>query len=378
MEEKKQANTTQISAHLNSIEFFPPMVRQILTIAGAIGLVATLIGAIIFILMGVLGALGVTNNFETVANGALGFGKFALYFGLILLFAGNVFGLNFGIVTFVVGLIFFNIGTIIGLIMSVSGGSGEIAPIVESILKSVGGLGIFLILIGIINVVAYLAKKFLFSEEKAKKLTHIASDETDIRGVSAVPRCWEMSRCRPNVRKTCPNFIAKKNCWKRKSGCFCDKELAKYLIETSTNINAAAEMDDIQKIAIQQKEKAKMLNKKIDERKRPWKVQKKLCHSCPVYLEHQEFKYRRNTWLSFPFTIIVMAILLQWVRLGYGYVARFLDTKIKNIDSLPDNFNLTTSLEGSSFEYVVIFLVALLVFSYMVVLVDNIFLKWKL
>jgi len=376
---KYKSQKAIILEHLETITFLSPVARNVLSIIGKIGIVAAVIGSVIFILVITLTALNMIGNFAAIASSVLKFGAFFLVAGAILIFASFIFHLQHGIICAVVGFIFFYSPTIIAMVMTVYGATEGLSDSIDNILKTIQNVGLFLIFVGIINILAHYIKKFFVdSNEKSGKFEYI-EDDTLIRGVSMFPKCWEMSRCRPAVRRTCPNFIAKKNCWKRRSGCFCDKGLAQYLIDTSNNLNSASEMEDIQKIALEQKEKAKEINKRIEnKKKRAWKLQKKMCHSCPVFLEHQEFKYRRNTWLSLPFTALVMVAAYPFIKKGYDIGAGFLDSKIKNVSSLPENFNFSTDLQGSAFEYVVIGMIAIWVFSMMVALVDNIFLKWKM
>ena len=111
--------------------------------------------------------------------------------------------------------------------------NGTMSPFVSNLLVSIPNIGVFLIAISLLNLVLGYAIQFiLLGGEKGAQQIKFANEPRK-KGAykpGAFPKCWEMSRCRPGVRETCPNFIDKKTCWKRRSGCFCDRDLANYLV----------------------------------------------------------------------------------------------------------------------------------------------------
>ena len=110
--------------------------------------------------------------------------------------------------------------------------------------------------------------------------------------------------------------------------------------------------------------------------------QKVLCHACPLFVEHQEYKYKYWHWVSLPLTGIIVLMCLNLFQQGYILAANFLDviiTKIVTIGGLPANFTHSTSgLADSPFQYLLLGVLAILLASYIVALTDMIFLKWKL
>jgi hypothetical protein len=197
-----------------------------------------------------------------------------------------------------------------------------------------------------------------------------------------LPKCWQMSRCRPGVRNSCPNYTDHITCWKRRSGCFCDRNLANYLVSMSDRKDFS-EADDVQRnVAAVGPGKSALVGHMKNTARRPWLQQRRLCHECPLYLEHQEFKYRTWHWISFPITIVIIIAAFPFFHEGYLKVAGYLDLfmkKLVEMGKMPDNFRPDAStLADSPFEYVVIAMFGLVLASYVVALIDKMFIEWKL
>jgi len=197
------------------------------------------------------------------------------------------------------------------------------------------------------------------------------------------PMCWQMSRCRPGVRDHCPNFTDRVTCWRRRSGCFCDRNLANFLVSASDRKDVS-EVDEMARnvASIDKAGKSAIRGHMQNSARRPWGQQRRLCHECPLYLEHQEYKYRSWHWVSFPLTAGIIALLYPYFTIGYKHAADMLDQfaiKLADLGKLPANFDPSaSSLKDSPFEYVLLFMLALLLASYIVSLVDKMFLDWKL
>lgn len=211
-------------------------------------------------------------------------------------------------------------------------------------------------------------------------------DVTDHRGStyeppSYIPKCWEMSRCRKQVRVICPNYIDHVNCWQRRCGCLCDREFATFLINIygTPETQIAIKSDRIAAIPgiATMRERLKRF-----QQERKWAAHKKLCVSCAVFLEHQEYKYRHLNWIGFPVTLAIAAALFPLYHEGYEVVAGQLDywaQQLFLVVKLPDNFHPQAStLVDSPFEYVFLFVLIILLASFVFDFTDRCLLKWNL
>lgn len=241
--------------------------------------------------------------------------------------------------------------------------------------KSLHGIGVFLVIFCILYLIAHYIVGFAVTSkrQRSKKLKYIDDSKDDARRRSLIPKCWEMSRCRPNVRMTCPNYIDRFTCWKRRSGCFCDTDLANYLVSMSGK-GEAQEAMDLQRMAGKMSQRAGF-KRKDGNAKRPWTEQRKLCHECPLYLEHQEYKYKNLGWVSFPVTglavVAAYPIFDPAYQYGIGVVQGWLEKTNMG------NFTPDISGLGGEFEYLLLFVLGLLLLGYVISLVETFFLRWK-
>lgn len=91
--------------------------------------------------------------------------------------------------------------------------------------------------------------------------------------------CWTLPFCRDTVHKICPIRSTKKTCWREGRGCFCDQGVVLALSYTdrvaasraSGGYAGAARTVSVAKTGAQKREQ---------------------CLGCPIYLHHQEQKYR--------------------------------------------------------------------------------------
>lgn len=222
----------------------------------------------------------------------------------------------------------------------------------------------------------YLYKEF--TQDKTRKLKYINPEEsTKTEKPSLIPTCWQMSRCRPSVRNFCPNYLDRKTCWKKRGGCFCDRGLANYLIQ-NVGKGEAQEVIDIQRdanaVAAAKTSKSPYQSNKA---RRPWRDQKHLCHNCPLFMEHQEYKYKRFSWLSLPICAIITVSAYHYFDMGYQWMATQITQWLVDTLHLP-GLNTENSLVNSPFEYVLLGIFALLLLSYVIEFMDRIFLEWRL
>jgi hypothetical protein len=190
-----------------------------------------------------------------------------------------------------------------------------------------------------------------------------------------------MSRCRTQVRWACPNYVDHTPCWKRRTGCFCDRDMANFLVEVGQGYGDAQQRPAANQLPGFHGARERM---KQRHKQRRWKVQKGLCHECPLFVEHQEYKYRHLSWISLPITGGIVAGAYAYFHLGYRYVTGALDGAMKQLAAsghLPIIFDpgqSTGLADNTTFEMIFLAALSLLLFSYIISLVDTMFLKWKL
>lgn len=249
----------------------------------------------------------------------------------------------------------------------------EIFPVIDNICKTLHSDGIFGSIIAIMSLVTIYIFWFIDREARKRRLLLQYSDPNvkNIEKQSLVPKCWQLSRCRPSVRSGCPNYVNQVTCWKQRSGCFCDRDLADHLI-SSVGRGEAQEVIDMQKSSSMLHGSRSKHGKAAGTKKRPtWKIQKYRCHNCPVFNEHQEYKYRHFSWTSLPVTLLIAIAAWPLFERGYTISTLFLNHVL-------ENYRLgSTELMNSSFEYVVYGVLLLLLWGYVIESMDTLFLKWK-
>lgn len=253
-------------------------------------------------------------------------------------------------------------------------------PLLQRLTESMPNLALYIGIVSAIQLgIGYALQYMDYMERtRARRGAYIDTSKVDVQKPGVIPKCWQMSRCRPAVRMTCPNFLDRVNCWQRRSGCFCDRDLANYLA-SSVNRKEVQEVIDMQQTP-DAPSLAEVRNK-LNGARRPWKLQKSWCYNCPIFMEHQDYKYKRLGWLSFPATVGLVAVAYPFYHLGYNYAASWLDSfsqQLVKMGRLPENFQGGSSLSNSSFEYLLLFVLGVLLFSYVISLTETIFLKWKL
>ena len=140
---------------------------------------------------------------------------------------------------------------------------------------------------------------------------------------SLMRKCWELHFCRGSLRVHCPRYLDQRACWKARSGCYCDQGLATRLLDTvgsKVKVQVAEEMQSVQSHARQAAKRPGTPPTKQKARRRP----KPPCGGCPIYLEHQKFKYRVLSWLAYPAAAAVVGMVLTPIRDGYQYLDQYL------------------------------------------------------
>jgi hypothetical protein len=196
----------------------------------------------------------------------------------------------------------------------------------------------------------------------------------DSSHIGFIPKCWQMSRCRPAVRMSCPNYIDRHTCWSRRSGCFCDRELANYLLQ-SVDAGESSEVTDVAQAAVSRGVPP------VRGAKRPWKLQKTLCYNCPLFIEHQEYKFKHLRWVSLPITLAIGAGLWPFFDAGFKWLSEWLTvmtTKMVELGNLPDNFRPDVTQLDMNFEIFLGVVILVLISSFVMEFTERMFLKWNL
>lgn len=241
-------------------------------------------------------------------------------------------------------------------------------------------------------------KQLALAREAAK-----AKGKTDEkRRVSIIPKCWEMTRCREAVRDSCPNYIDHKTCWKRRCGCFCDREFAGFLVVTMdkhdaneivTMHTAATGTDtsnDFKATTQQYKQKGfvnetvlKQLRARMKKERRPWRLQKRWCHECPLFMEHQSHKYQNFNWIGLPITLAIAFAVFNEYDKWYKIGATALENGVTQYTSTMPMAVRPTYVDGNSlatsvtFEWILFGVLGVILLSYIITFTDAMLLKWK-
>jgi len=138
---------------------------------------------------------------------------------------------------------------------------------------------------------------------------------------SIMRKCWELHFCRGSVRTTCPRYVESVPCWRRRSGCYCDHDLAGRLM-ASVGGNASVKMQVAEELETQQR-RAQQLQQRLQRQQgRSKQAARKICRECPIYLEHQKHKYKALSWLAYPATVIIILLSSDSIRSAYDWADR--------------------------------------------------------
>ncbi|MFB3882128.1 MAG: hypothetical protein ACE149_12750 [Armatimonadota bacterium] len=140
---------------------------------------------------------------------------------------------------------------------------------------------------------------------------------------SLMRKCYELHLCRTGLRTNCPRFLEGASCWKKKSGCYCDQNLATQLL-TGISANARA--------AVTEELQAAQRRTRIQTKRQR---QKASCSECPIYLEHQKHKYRVISWLSYPAAAAIIGATVTYIQYGYEWVEYKLGDFLAGFQLLP-------------------------------------------
>jgi hypothetical protein len=184
---------------------------------------------------------------------------------------------------------------------------------------------------------------------------------------SLLRKCWELSMCRAEMRDYCPAFRDGKACWRKGEGCLCDPVFAQKVMET-------AEREQGLRVSPQEREARERMRRQthLDTSGRARRAR---CRACPLYNEHQHYKYRAVFWLAYPATAAVVWVLMPYIHIGYQWLSTILYKWVSSTAILPDQESeyspyMSISMQSKSVEFLVVLAVAFIVVSYLLELAE--------
>jgi hypothetical protein len=185
--------------------------------------------------------------------------------------------------------------------------------------------------------------------------------------------CWELSKCREHLREACPNYKDRKTCWRRKSGCGCDPQLAKRLAWAKSEYAGAVD-------AIEERAQTGSAAPSPGERRALASQRTAMCRECPIYLEHQDYKYRTLQWLMYPLTVGLIWVLWEWIDTAYDWTMDSLNALMRTFVLLPEPAGDTfaNQILGIDVQYLVIFCLAIFLVTFLLTMLERWVFQWKL
>jgi len=193
---------------------------------------------------------------------------------------------------------------------------------------------------------------------------------------SLMRKCWELHFCRGSLRVHCPRYLDQKACWKARSGCYCDQGLATRLLDTvgsKVKVQVAEEMQSVQSRARQPERRVGTPPTKRRAKRRA----KPPCGECPIYLEHQKFKYRVLSWLAYPAAAAIVGMVITPVRDGYQYLDQYLGSILAGAVAAVPYAQPIQEAQWMSAENAVIVLVGVMIAATILQLTEAVVFRFK-
>jgi len=202
----------------------------------------------------------------------------------------------------------------------------ELQAVAQTLMASFHASGVAMFVIGLLRVIIGRIVMMTY-QPRAARVTRIPgvlgpdvpANLPEVAGRHSLMRkCWELHFCRGSVRTTCPRYAEGASCWRKRSGCYCDHDLASRLM-SSVGGNASIKMQVAEELETQQRRAQELQRRLPRQQQRSRQAARKLCRECPIYLEHQKFKYRTLSWLAYPVTVLVVALSANSIRAAYQW-----------------------------------------------------------
>ncbi|HUT75394.1 MAG TPA: hypothetical protein VM221_11260 [Armatimonadota bacterium] len=183
---------------------------------------------------------------------------------------------------------------------------------------------------------------------------------------SLLRKCWELSLCRENLRENCPSYKLRTTCWKRGTGCQCDPVLAQHLIQ-DLEARLRGTLPENERLA-RERMKEQLSYRVATHQGESY------CRECPIYGEHQHYKYRAFYWIAYPITAGIMVALLPQINRAYHWLDVTLAAMLSSLSMLPTSEDALRPLLRTVYhfngEYIFIASVALIIAAYLLDTVD--------
>ncbi|MCH8978535.1 MAG: hypothetical protein IH945_04745 [Armatimonadetes bacterium] len=244
-------------------------------------------------------------------------------------------------------------------------------PTVESALQAIATAGAPIAVIGVLVILIDLTIRMKTRVREGARADQMKfgkgmREERDIRNVF-LGKCWQLPYCRKFVRERCPIYHSRRTCWKEQVGCMCEESVIRNAMEGKvipSDIVAAAKF--------------------IPRNARLTPGQKfERCKQCVIYNEHQKHKYQ----LALPISALLLVGVYMALRIP---IRNQMNVFLEKIDGVMGKatFNATgggpetelASLTGGIIPYAEIIMVScsLIIFAYMVRLIEYVFFKLKI
>lgn len=200
-------------------------------------------------------------------------------------------------------------------------------------------------------------------------------EETPAGRPSLMRHCWELHFCRGSLRANCPRYAEQVSCWKRRSGCYCDQGLATRLLSSIGERMQVQVADEIRPVHARAQQ-YRSGGAKPAGRGRPGRRPRAPCGQCPIYQDHQKYKYRALSWLAYPAAAAIIGLLLPRLRYGYEWLDSYLSQRLAV--PLPIMDNPIQEAQWLSAENAIILLVGILVAAVLLQLTELAIFRLKL
>jgi hypothetical protein len=221
----------------------------------------------------------------------------------------------------------------------------ELQTVAQALLQSFRNSGSVMFIVGVLRVV--IGRIVLMTyQPRSAQVTRLpgvlygdgpAAPELVGRR-SMMRKCWELHFCRGSVRTTCPRYTEGVACWRKRSGCYCDHDLASNLM-SSVGGNASIKMQVAEELETQQRRAQELQRRLSRHQQRSKQASAKLCRECPIYLEHQKFKYRSLSWLAYPITVLIIALSANSIRWAYQWADQHVADFVKGYSFIPHHLS---------------------------------------
>lgn len=105
------------------------------------------------------------------------------------------------------------------------------------------------------------------------------------------------------------------------------------------------------------------------------------CKTCPIYLEHQDHKYKTIAWLAYPVAAVAIFLAYPWIHQVYVWAVMGLEKVMSAVRILPPSArpgDVPDWVLQSHVEWLIILCIGLLVVSYLLQFVEYAIYEWKI